>query len=368
MIAGFLAALSAVGVVAGGDGTKASKAGEGQQATDPTLPSTDEEWKAQLDPMSYHVLREAGTERPYTGVYWDATDDGTYRCKGCGADLFDSTTKYDAGCGWPSFTQPIDDGRVIEVEDRSHGMVRTEIICAKCKGHLGHVFPDGPGERGTRYCMNSAAMDFESEAVAAKKESAEPMLEHGKGNAPPVPAGRKSAVFAGGCFWCMVAPFQNLDGVEEVLSGFTDGHVENPSYRQVARGGTGHTEAVRVVYDPTKVDYRTLVDAFWRSIDPTDDKGQFGDRGDAYYPGIYVQSQEERRIAEASKKALEESGRFDKAIVVPIKDADAFWVAEDEHQDFHKKRPDYYQRYNQGSGRGPFLERIWRKDATPDTI
>lgn len=366
MIAGFLAALSAVGVVAGGDGTKASKAGEGEKATDSALPQTESEWKAKLDPMSYHVLREAGTERPYTGVYWDATDEGTYRCKGCGTDLFDSDTKYDAGCGWPSFTQPIEDGRVIEVEDRSRGMIRTEIICAKCKGHLGHVFPDGPGERGTRYCMNSAALNFESEGDA-KEESAAPMVEHGVGNAPAVPDGYASAVFGGGCFWCMVAPFQNLDGVTEVLSGFTGGHVENPSYRQVARGGSGHTEVVRVVYDPAKVDYKDLVEAYWRAIDPTDAEGQFADRGEAYYPAIYVQNDEERQIAEASKQALQESGRFDAPIVVPIKNTEAFWVAEDEHQDFHRKNPAYYERYSQGSGRKPYLQRVWRRDVD-DTL
>src|SRR5699024_4107009 len=283
------------------------------------------------------------------------------RCKGCGADLFDSSTKYDAGCGWPSFTQPIEDGRVIEVEDRSRGMIRTEIRCAKCDGHLGHVFPDGPGERGTRYCMNSAALNFESEGET-KQESAAPMVEHGVGNAPAVPDGYASAVFGGGCFWCMVAPFQNLDGVTEVLSGFTGGHVQNPSYRQVARGGSGHTEVVRVVYDPKKVDYKDLVEAYWRDIDPTDADGQFGDRGEAYHPAIYVQSEEERRIAEISKQNLQKSGQLDAPIVVPIKNAEAFWVAEEEHQDFYKKKPEYYERYREGSGRGPFLERVWRRD------
>lgn len=361
MITGFLTALSAAGIVVGKGGPTKNASTANEPSSDDALPATEEQWRERLDPMAYHVLREAGTERPYTGVYWDATDEGTYRCKGCGADLFDSSTKYDAGCGWPSFTQPIEDGRVIEVEDRSRGMIRTEIRCAKCDGHLGHVFPDGPGERGTRYCMNSAALNFESEGET-KQESAAPMVEHGVGNAPAVPDGYASAVFGGGCFWCMVAPFQNLDGVTEVLSGFTGGHVQNPSYRQVARGGSGHTEVVRVVYDPKKVDYKDLVEAYWRAIDPTDADGQFGDRGEAYHPAIYVQSEEERRIAEISKQNLQESGQFDAPIVVPIKNAEAFWVAEEEHQDFYKKKPEYYQRYREGSGRGPFLERVWRRD------
>ena len=124
---------------------------------------SDEEWKARLSPEQYDVLREAGTERACTGKYYRNHEDGRYYCAGCGAELFDSSEKYDSGSGWPSFMAPVEEGAVTEHADTSHGMRRVEIRCASCDGHLGHVFPDGPGETGMRYCMNSAALDFKSD-------------------------------------------------------------------------------------------------------------------------------------------------------------------------------------------------------------
>ena len=128
------------------------------------ITKSQEEWRRQLDPEQYRVCREKGTERAFTGKYWDNKEPGIYRCAGCGEMLFSSDTKYDSGCGWPSFYQPSSDGCIEEHVDRSHGMVRTEVVCSRCDSHLGHVFPDGPPQTGLRYCINSASLDFEKES------------------------------------------------------------------------------------------------------------------------------------------------------------------------------------------------------------
>lgn len=323
---------------------------------------TDAEWLAQLGRDRYHVLREEGTERAFSGAYHDHHERGLYRCAGCGAPLFVSTDKFDSGTGWPSYTRPAEEGRVTEVRDETHGMVRTEVQCASCDGHLGHVFPDGPEPTGLRYCINSASLVFEPEsaAPAATAPVAEP--EGGQPLAPAPAAGLEVAHFAGGCFWCMEGPFEHLAGVREVLSGYTGGTERGPTYEEVGHGRTSHAEAVRVVFDPAQVTYEALLDVFWRSMDPTDGGGQFADRGTQYRPAIWVFSDAQRTAAEQSKAALAASGRFGEPIVVPVLDAGDFWVAEDYHQNYYRTNPDHYLRYRRGSGRVAFLERTWGQD------
>ncbi|MBG9984262.1 peptide-methionine (S)-S-oxide reductase MsrA [Aerococcaceae bacterium DSM 111022] len=167
----------------------------------------------------------------------------------------------------------------------------------------------------------------------------------------------EKAIFAGGCFWCMVKPFDQWDGVESVISGYTGGHTENPTYREVTSGMTGHTEAVEITFDPEQISYDKLLEIYWNSMDPTDANGQFGDRGSSYRPVIYYTTQEQQQEAEASKKSLDESGRFSAPIVVPIEPAEPFYEAEEYHQDFYMKEPDHYNRYAHGSGRVAFIER-----------
>jgi len=170
---------------------------------------------------------------------------------------------------------------------------------------------------------------------------------------------QEKAIFAGGCFWCMEPPFEKLDGVISVTSGYTGGHIKNPTYNQVSSGGTGHAEAVLVEYDPSKITYQKLLETFWRQINPTDAGGQFVDRGDSYRTGIYYYDEEQKNLALQSKQNLEKSHRFDKPIVTEILPAGPFYPAEEYHQDYYKKNPIRYKYYRYGSGRDQFLQKIW---------
>ncbi|TCI29983.1 peptide-methionine (S)-S-oxide reductase [Exiguobacterium sp. SL-10] len=167
------------------------------------------------------------------------------------------------------------------------------------------------------------------------------------------------ATFAGGCFWCMVKPFHKYEGVERVISGYTGGHVDNPTYKQVCSETTGHLEAIEVTFDPDVISYEELLRIYWRQIDPTDGGGQFNDRGESYRPAIFYHSEEQRAAAERSKQEIEDSGRFDRSIEVEIRPAKTFWEAEDYHQDYYKKNPFRYEMYRVGSGRAKFVKEAW---------
>ncbi|MDF2950233.1 MAG: msrA [Sedimentibacter sp.] len=167
------------------------------------------------------------------------------------------------------------------------------------------------------------------------------------------------ATFAGGCFWCMVSPFKKLNGVLDTRSGYTGGHVENPTYKEVKAQTTGHYEAVQIAYDPKVVSYETLLEVFWRQIDPTDSEGQFQDRGSSYKAAIFYENDKQKIKAEASKKALEESARFDKPIVTEILPAAVFYPAEEYHQDFYIKSPLEYMKDREISGRDEFIKKYW---------
>ncbi|XID94846.1 peptide-methionine (R)-S-oxide reductase MsrB [Paenibacillaceae bacterium WGS1546] len=176
------------------------------------------------------------------------------------------------------------------------------------------------------------------------------------------------ATFAGGCFWCMVTPFEELPGIHGIVSGYTGGHTVNPTYEEVCSETTGHAEAVQITFDPDTFPYRKLLDIFWRSIDPTDAGGQFHDRGSSYRPAIFYHDESQREEALASKEELERSGRFDKPIAVEIVPASTFYPAEDYHQDYHKKNPLRYKYYRHGSGRDAFISRHWNTPKDKDSL
>ncbi|MFO8036415.1 MAG: peptide-methionine (S)-S-oxide reductase MsrA [Anaerolineales bacterium] len=168
----------------------------------------------------------------------------------------------------------------------------------------------------------------------------------------------QKATFAGGCFWCMEKPFKK-EGVKSVVSGYTGGHTENPTYQEVSTGTTDHYEAVQVTYDPRQISYPELLDVFWKQIDPTDPGGSFVDRGSQYKTAIFYHDQEQKRLAEDSKRSLEGSGRFDKPVVTEIREASTFYEAEDYHQNFYLKSSAHYKSYRSNSGRDTFLDKVW---------
>lgn len=169
----------------------------------------------------------------------------------------------------------------------------------------------------------------------------------------------ETATFAGGCFWCMVKPFDQWDGVISVVSGYTGGQLENPTYELVKTQTTGHIEAVQIRFNPAVIKYEQLLELFWGQIDPTDDGGQFQDRGHSYTTAIFVHNEQQRKLAESSRSALAASNRFDKPIVTPIRDAEAFYPAEDYHQDYYRKEPEHYKQDRAASGRDTFIQQHW---------
>lgn len=276
---------------------------------------------ASLPDVVLAVVQDKGTEKPFTGEYDDFGEAGTYLCRQCGLALFRSTTKFHSGCGWPSFDEEI--AGAVERKQDADGM-RTEILCARCHAHLGHVFAgEGFTATNTRHCVNSLSLDFVADMTVKDTEE---------------------AIFAAGCFWGVEYFFKKLPGVLKTEVGYTGGHTKNATYREICSGSTGHYEGIRVVYDPTKVSYEALTKFFFEIHDPTQPDGQGPDRGQQYLSVIFYYDETQKKTAEKVMKQLVEMGYRPATKLLPVSQ---FWRAEEDHQDYYDKmgKHPYCHRY-----------------------
>jgi peptide methionine sulfoxide reductase msrA/msrB len=272
-----------------------------------------------LTPEEEAVIVQKGTERPFSGEYYDHHEAGAYVCRRCGTPLYESSDKFDSGCGWPSFDDELS-GAVKRLPDADGR--RTEILCAACGAHLGHVFEgEQLTEKNVRHCVNSISLEF-----VAAGESVEEMRDAGPGAA--------AAYFAGGCFWGIEHLLQEVDGVTDVRSGYMGGHTEKPTYDEVSSGRTGHAETVEVVYDPTRVTFEELARLFFEIHDPTQVDRQGPDIGSQYRSAIFYAGDDQKLAAEKLIGILKEKG-YD--VATEVSEAGPFWEAEDYHQDYYEK-------------------------------
>jgi peptide methionine sulfoxide reductase msrA/msrB len=267
-----------------------------------------------LTPEEENVILHKGTERPWTGKYLENKEEGTYTCKQCGASLYTPSDKFDSHCGWPSFDDEIE-GAVKRIPDPD-GM-RTEIVCAKCGAHLGHVFEgEGFTPKDTRHCVNSISLDFIPAAQTTEKKT-------------------DTAIFAGGCFWGVEYYMQQKPGVISVISGYIGGTKENPTYSEVCSGNTGHAEAVEITFDPAKVTYEELAKLFFEIHDPTQVNRQGPDIGLQYRSEVFYLNEEQKKILENLVSILKSKGY---KVVTKVTKATTFWPAEEYHQDYYEHK------------------------------
>lgn len=268
-----------------------------------------------LTPLQYAVLRLKETEPPYSGKWLNHKEKGTYTCAGCGMPLFADSMKFDSHCGWPSFDRELGTANIRKEEDRSHGMVRTEILCRNCGGHLGHLFDDGPTATGLRYCVNSAALNFTSASPIAEKSD--------------------TITLGGGCFWCIEAVFEELKGVKQVESGYSGGRRPDPTYEEVSEGGTGYVEVVQVIFDPVVISYEDILKVFFTVHDPTTPNRQGADVGEQYRSVIFYHTPRQRDVALDLIAALNRKQVYEAPVVTGVEAFRSFYRAEAGHQNYY---------------------------------
>lgn len=307
--------------------------------TDSQKPSPTE-LKQKLTPMQYHVTQEAGTEPPFRNEYWNEHRDGVYVDVVSGKPLFTSKDKFDSGCGWPSFTKPIAPEEVVEKTDTTLGMVRTEVRSKAADSHLGHVFDDGPRDKGgLRYCINSASLRFVPVADLEKEGLGQFLPLFGLAATTPKAApAEEVATLAGGCFWGMEDLLRQQPGVIATEVGYTGGAVANATYEH----HEGHAEAVQIRFDPSKTTFEALLRFFFRMHDPTTLNRQGNDVGTSYRSAIFFHSEAQRQTAERVKAEVNASGKWPRPVVTEITPAGAWWKAEEYHQDYLIKNPGGY--------------------------
>jgi len=289
-----------------------------------------------LSDLQKEVTLHGGTEQAFNNKYWDNKKEGIYVDVINGKALFSSTDKFDSGTGWPSFTKPIEGSIIDEKQDNSYGMSRTEVKSGSSGAHLGHVFDDGPKEHGgNRFCINSASLRFIPKEDL-KKEGYEQYLYLFDGNK------YEKAYLAGGCFWGMEELFANLDGITNVVNGYSGGKFENPTYEFVSAGITGHAETIAITFDPKKISYEEILRFFFKIHDPTTMNQQGNDIGSQYRSAIFYVDDKQKEIANKLIKKANESGVFPGKIVTKIDKFNKFYMAEEYHQDYLKNNPGGY--------------------------